>query len=64
MFRILQAEWLAPKVRRIEVEAPRVAVRHRPGHFVIVRVYEGESEFRSPSQPAVPCAEPLLWWYR
>ena len=41
MFRILQAEWLAPKVRRIEVEAPRVAVRHRPGHFVIVRVYDG-----------------------
>ena len=41
MFRILKAEWLAPKVRRIEVEAPRVAVRHRPGHFVIVRVYDG-----------------------
>jgi ferredoxin--NADP+ reductase len=41
MFRILKAEWLAPKVRRIEVEAPRVAARHRPGHFVIVRVCEG-----------------------
>ncbi len=41
MFRILKAQWLAPKVRRIEVEAPRVAARHRPGHFVIVRVYEG-----------------------
>ncbi len=41
MFRIVKAHWLAPKVRRIEVEAPRVAVRHRPGHFVIVRVYDG-----------------------
>jgi len=41
MFRILKSEWLAPKVRRFEVEAPRVASRHRPGHFVIVRAYSG-----------------------
>ena len=40
MFRIRKAEWLAPQVRRIEVEAPRVAKRHQPGHFVIVRVGE------------------------
>ena len=38
MFPIRKAEWLAPKVRSIEVEAPRVAKRHQPGHFVIVRV--------------------------
>lgn len=38
MFPIRKAEWLAPKVRRMEVEAPRVARRHEPGHFVIVRV--------------------------
>jgi ferredoxin--NADP+ reductase len=43
MFRILKSEWLAPKVRRLEVEAPRVAARHRPGHFVIVRAHsDGE----------------------
>jgi ferredoxin--NADP+ reductase len=41
MFRILKSQWLAPKVRRLEVEAPRVAARHRPGHFVIVRAYNG-----------------------
>ena len=41
LFRILKSEWLAPKVRRLEVEAPRVATRHRPGHFVIVRAYAG-----------------------
>jgi ferredoxin--NADP+ reductase len=41
MFRIHKAEWLAPKVRRIEVEAPRVAEHHQPGHFVIVRTHEG-----------------------
>ena len=41
MFQIEQAVWLAPKVRRIVVQAPRVARRHEPGHFVIVRVHEG-----------------------
>jgi ferredoxin--NADP+ reductase len=41
MFPILKSEWLAPKVRRLEVQAPRVAARHRPGHFVIVRAYSG-----------------------
>ena len=41
MFRILKAEWLAPQVRRIEVDAPRVAKHHQPGHFVILRVHEG-----------------------
>ncbi len=38
MFKILSAEWLAPQVRRIVTEAPRVASHHQPGHFVIVRV--------------------------
>lgn len=37
MYKIVHAEWLAPKVRRIVAEAPRVAAHHRPGHFVIVR---------------------------
>lgn len=41
MFLIRKAEWLAPQVRRIELDAPRVAKRHQPGHFVIVRVREG-----------------------
>lgn len=43
MFKIAVAEWLAPKVRRLVVEVPRVATHHQPGHFVIVRVRdEGE----------------------
>jgi ferredoxin--NADP+ reductase len=41
MFAIEQAEWLAPKVRRIVVRAPRVSSHHKPGHFVIIRVHEG-----------------------
>ncbi len=40
MFTIHEAKWLAPQVRWLVVEAPRVAARHRPGHFVIVRVRE------------------------
>ncbi len=40
MFKIVSAEWLAPKVRKIVTEAPRVARQHRPGHFVIVRAHE------------------------
>ncbi|MFH0982184.1 MAG: sulfide/dihydroorotate dehydrogenase-like FAD/NAD-binding protein [Planctomycetota bacterium] len=43
MYRIREARWLAPQVRWMVVEVPRVAARHRPGHFVIVRVRdEGE----------------------
>ncbi len=43
MFKIVSAEWLAPKVRRIVAEAPRVAAHHQPGHFIILRVRdEGE----------------------
>ncbi len=37
MFLIREAKWLAPEVRWIVVEAPRVADRHQPGHFVILR---------------------------
>ena len=40
MFNIREAKWLAPQVRWFIVEAPRVAARHLPGHFVIVRVRE------------------------
>ncbi len=39
-FPIRQAEWLAPNIRRIVVEAPRVASHHQPGNFVIVCVVE------------------------
>ena len=40
MFLIREAKWLAPSVRWMVVEAPNVAARHKPGHFVIVRVVE------------------------
>src|SRR5262249_61859394 len=39
MFPIVEAEFLAPDVKRFVVEAPRVARRRQAGQFVIVRVY-------------------------
>ena len=40
MFPIREARWLAPSVRWMVVESPRVAARHKAGHFVIVRVVD------------------------
>jgi len=41
MFLIDQAKWLAPNVRWMVVQAPRIAARHQAGHFVILRVTDG-----------------------
>ena len=38
MYKILDAESIAPDVRRIVVEAPKIAKKHQAGQFVIVRV--------------------------
>ena len=40
MFKILLAEFLAPGIKRFILQAPRIARRHKPGQFVILRVYE------------------------
>src|SRR5579884_4000088 len=40
MFPILEAEFLAPDVKRFVIEAPRVARKRQAGQFVIVRVHE------------------------
>ncbi len=39
MFRIVQAEFLSPDIKRFVIEAPRIARKRQPGQFVIVRVY-------------------------
>ncbi len=41
MFRIVATELLAPTLTRYVVEAPLVARKRQPGHFVIVRLDEG-----------------------
>ena len=40
MFRIIDAAFIAPSVKRFCIEAPRIARKHRAGQFVIVRVTE------------------------
>jgi ferredoxin--NADP+ reductase len=40
MFKIVHAQFIAPKIKRFTIEAPRIARKHRPGQFVIVRLYE------------------------
>jgi ferredoxin--NADP+ reductase len=40
VFRILEADFLAPDVKRFRIEAPRVARRRKAGQFVIVRLHD------------------------
>lgn len=40
MFPIVQAESIAPGIKRFIIQAPRIARKHRPGQFVIVRLHE------------------------
>jgi len=40
MFTILHAAFIAPGIKRLVIEAPRIARKQRPGQFVIVRIYE------------------------
>ncbi len=40
MFKILNAQFIAPGIKRFIIEAPRIARKHKPGQFVIVRLYE------------------------
>ncbi len=40
MFKILHAQFIAPNIKRFVIQAPRIARKHQPGQFVIVRLYE------------------------
>jgi ferredoxin--NADP+ reductase len=40
VFRIQQAQLLAPGIKRFVIEAPRIARKQQPGQFVILRIYE------------------------
>jgi ferredoxin--NADP+ reductase len=40
MFKILQAGMIAPGIKRFLIEAPRIARKHEPGQFVILRLDE------------------------
>ncbi len=40
MFPIVDAEWLAPDIKRFQIRASRVAKKRQAGQFVIVRIHE------------------------
>ena len=40
MFKIQQAQLLAPGIKRFVIEAPRIARKQQPGQFAIVRIHE------------------------
>ena len=40
MFKILNAQFIAPGIKRFVIDAPRIARKQRPGQFVIIRVNE------------------------
>ena len=40
MFKIIHAAFIAPGIKRFVVEAPRIARKHQPGQFVILRLAE------------------------
>ncbi len=40
MFKIQQAQFLAPGIKRFVIEAPRIARKQQPGQFVIIRIHE------------------------
>jgi ferredoxin/flavodoxin---NADP+ reductase len=40
MFKIINAEFIAPGIKRFVIEAPRIARKQQPGQFVILRLHE------------------------
>lgn len=40
VFKIVRAEFIAPGIKRFVIEAPRIARKHQPGQFVILRLFE------------------------
>jgi len=40
LFPILQAEFIAPGIKRFLIQAPRIARKYQPGQFVIIRIHE------------------------
>ncbi|HKM90585.1 MAG TPA: sulfide/dihydroorotate dehydrogenase-like FAD/NAD-binding protein [Candidatus Acidoferrales bacterium] len=40
MFPVLEAQFLAPGIKRFIIEAPRIARKQQPGQFVILRLHE------------------------
>ena len=41
MYKIISARFIAPEIKRFEIEAPKIAFKRKAGQFVIIRIKEG-----------------------
>ncbi len=41
MYKIISAKFIAPEIKRFEIEAPKIASKRKAGQFVIIRIKEG-----------------------
>lgn len=41
MYKIISAKFIAPEIKRFEIEAPKIASKRKAGQFVIVRIKDG-----------------------
>jgi ferredoxin--NADP+ reductase len=41
MHKIISAKFIAPEIKRFEIEASKIASKRKPGQFVIIRIKEG-----------------------
>jgi ferredoxin--NADP+ reductase len=55
MFRIVEADFLAPDIKRFVIQAPRIARKRQAGQFVIVRVYDRGERIPLTVADADPC---------
>ena len=63
MFKIIDAEFLAPGIKRFVLEAPRIARKQKPGQFVILRVYEEGERIPITIESSDPAAGPSALWF-
>ena len=54
MYKIVEARSVGLNIKQFVIEAPRIARKQKPGQFLILRLHERASAFRSPSNRPTP----------
>jgi len=54
MYKILETRNVGLNIKQFMIEAPRIARKHKPGQFIILRFMIRASAFRSPSSVLTP----------
>jgi NAD(P)H-flavin reductase len=62
VFKIVDAAFIAPNIKRFVIESPRIARKQQPGQFVILRLTSMASAFLSLSNAPIPAAAPSTSW--